>query len=95
MAETPYAETEALLAMLNDDEDEALRILGEMYPRERRALVEKLDRLSLLAEDRFRCPRCRKPVEPISSVSVGHLGEPRAQWHRECLATERAEKGGA
>lgn len=92
MAETSFAETEALLAVMSEDDDEALRILDDMLPGERRALVGHLSHLSYLADDRLRCPRCGQPAEPLGSVSVGHLGGPRRQWHRSCLDAQRAEE---
>lgn len=95
MAETPYLETEALLAVMNGDEEEALRIIDEeMSPRERRTFIDQLDRLSLLADDTQRCPRCKKLVDPLASVSrisVG-FGSPREHFHRECLDAQRAEE---
>jgi hypothetical protein len=91
VAETPYAETEALLAVLREDEDEALRIVDDMLPGERRRFVEQLDRLSLLADDTQRCPGCNRPTDPRSSVSVGQLFGPRRHGHSECLDAQRAE----
>jgi hypothetical protein len=91
MAQTPYAETEALIAVMSEDEDEALRILDDMLPGERRRFVDQLDRLSLLADDTQRCPRCRKLVDPLASVMRASVGT--GQWHRDCLEAQRAEQG--
>lgn len=84
----------ALLAVIAGNEDAALRILDEMLPNERAALVRSADRLSLLADDSQRCPRCRRVVEPGASgtVSVG-LWSPRTHWHAPCLDADDAEKG--
>ncbi len=95
MAQTPWLETEALLAVMSEDEDEALRILDEMLPGERRAFVEHLDRLSLLADDTQRCQGCGKLADPLASVSrvsIG-FGRSREHWHRECLDAQRAKEG--
>lgn len=51
MPETPYVETEALLAVMNGDEDEARRILGGMYRGERVDLLGHAERLAELAEE--------------------------------------------
>jgi hypothetical protein len=93
---TQFAETEALLAILEEDEDEALRILDDMLPGERRWLINRLDRLSLLADDTQRCPRCRKFVDLTGCVSRMNFntGE-RDNWHRDCLDAQRAEENGA
>jgi hypothetical protein len=79
---------------MSEDEDEALRILDEMLPNERRALVDHLDRLSLLADDTQRCPRCGRVVDPLSSVARVGVGFGRSakNWHRDCLDAQRAEE---
>jgi hypothetical protein len=48
---TPYLETEALLAVLNGDEDAAREKLGEMSPMELEVFRERLDTLdSIISE---------------------------------------------
>lgn len=91
MPETPFLEANVLLAVIRGDEDEALRLLDEEFlPGERAQLVEHLNRLSILADDRLRCPGCNKPTDAMTSVlSVGFLGGPRAHWHRGCFDNRR------
>jgi hypothetical protein len=47
--ETPYTETEALLAVLNDDSDRLAELLDEMLPNELAALRDQAGKLSLAA----------------------------------------------
>lgn len=42
-----FVETAALLAVLEEDDDELQRLIRGMYPRERRALAEACDTLYL------------------------------------------------
>lgn len=93
MAKDWHGEPGALLALIAGDEAAALAILDEMLPNERAALVRNADRLSLLADDSQRCPRCRNVVEPGGSgtTSLGLRG-PRENWHTPCLDADRAEK---
>lgn len=46
--ETPYIETELLLAVMNDDEDRAVSLLGEMLPGERQELARQCDQTAKL-----------------------------------------------
>jgi hypothetical protein len=85
-AETPYAETEALLAVMNGDEEEALRLVDELLPGERAALVKHLRKLAHIADDTQRCVECKRPVDPWKSVFIFRGG---TNWHAECLATNR------
>lgn len=50
---TTFAETAALYAILNNDTDEAMRIVSEMLPNERAEFASQLDRLRTLLTDRF------------------------------------------
>lgn len=43
MAVTPYAETECLLAVLDDDKAKAIEIAGRMTAREQREFISRLD----------------------------------------------------
>jgi hypothetical protein len=93
-ARTPFAETEALLAVMEEDEDAALEILDDMLPGERRAFMAHLNRLSLLADDTQRCPRCHRLVDIIKGVSrINFDNGERDNWHRDCLDAQRAEDG--
>lgn len=57
--ETPYAETEVLLALLNDDEARAREILLECYPNELDRLDEIAKKLSEMARSSARIVRSR------------------------------------
>jgi hypothetical protein len=48
--ETPYMETEVLLALLNDDEDRCQWILSKMLISELKKLEVQCDRLAYLCE---------------------------------------------
>jgi len=50
---TTFAETAALFAILNDDTEEAERIVSDMLPGERAKFAGQLDRLRNLLTDRF------------------------------------------
>jgi hypothetical protein len=52
--ETPYMETEALLALLNVDLERCQEILDQMLPGELRTLDRLTERLSILAERTWR-----------------------------------------
>jgi hypothetical protein len=81
MAGTPYAETEALLAVLRDDESEAMRILAEMTTFERKALTGHAERLASLSF--MWCDVCSQPIRQ----GQGHQGSPRMA-HTSCLRSE-------
>lgn len=93
MPETPYIETNALLAVMNGNDDEALKLVDELLPGERANLVKHLSRLSALADDRYRCRGCGQTTANNRASTViysGYLGGPRAAWHRECHAAQAA-----
>jgi hypothetical protein len=46
MSETPYTETEVVLAALNKDNSRLEQLVTDMLPNERRTLLEALDRVS-------------------------------------------------
>lgn len=48
-----FPETAALFAVLNGDQEEAQRIVGEMLPGERGTFAGQLDTLQRLMADRF------------------------------------------
>lgn len=81
--ETPYVETEALLAMMRGDRDEALRLVDEMLPNERASLSAAACALATFADSRNRCPGCDRFVPLTEAITVGLLG-PRELWHRSC-----------
>jgi hypothetical protein len=57
--ETPYLETEALLAVLKEDDEELDTILGKMLPGELAKLVSSC----YLLADRAREARRRRPIQ--------------------------------
>jgi hypothetical protein len=83
MAETPYAETEVLLAVMSGDEDAALALLADMTARERRALQEYADEVSRLAWSW--CAGCGNPIRRGDrELSRGPRGGPFTRYHQEC-----------
>lgn len=83
MAETPYAETEVLLAVMRDDEEEALALLAEMTATERKALQGYADEVSRLAWSW--CAACGNPIRRGDrELSRGPLGGPLTRYHQEC-----------
>jgi len=48
-----FQETAALYAVLCEDDTEARRIVGEMFPNERAEFASQLDRLRAMLTDRF------------------------------------------
>ena len=49
--QTPYAETEALLAVLEDDRQQAVAIVGDMTVREQGELQQTLRRLIRIVDE--------------------------------------------
>ena len=52
-AVTTFAETAALYAVMDDDDQEARRIVQDMYPNERAEFAAQLDRLRAMLTDRY------------------------------------------
>lgn len=52
-AVTAFSETAALYAILNEDTEEAERIVSEMLPNERAEFAGQLDQLRRMLTDRF------------------------------------------
>lgn len=50
---TAFAETSALYAVLEGNDAEARRIVGDMFPNERAEFAGQLDRLRAMLTDRF------------------------------------------
>ncbi|MGW0920662.1 hypothetical protein ACWD3J_16800 [Streptomyces sp. NPDC002755] len=50
---TAFAETAALLAVMNRDDARARSIVADMFPNERAEFAEQLDRLRAMLGDRF------------------------------------------
>jgi hypothetical protein len=93
VADTPFAETEALLALLRDDEPAAVGIVDDMLPGERRAFGAVLGRLAMLVDGRQRCPRCGGWAADEDAV-MQRL--PDRRWHRACHLADleqRAARG--
>lgn len=53
-AETPYAETEAFLAVMNQDDERLAELLADMLPGELFTLREQAYRLFAAARDEYR-----------------------------------------
>ena len=83
-----YAETSALLAILNDDEGEAARIIADFFPNERLALAFAASRLALLAESSV-CPQCTEQVKPDEAQYAVGISSPRQRYHRACWERTR------
>lgn len=64
MGDTPFQETNALLAVMADDPDQARRILAEMLPSELSALADACDELSTLVDHQLR-HRSSPPTNPL------------------------------
>jgi hypothetical protein len=84
---TAFAETAALHAVLNEDMEEARRIVGEMLPGERATFAEQLDRLRELLG--ARCDGCDALTPIGTSVTVNPLSPERKYLCRTCAATAR------
>lgn len=85
--ETPYVETEALLALLNDDEERALALIADMLPNERASFAKVAARLAALTDGHCWCFRCGAAVALADSVTT--FARPSRTYHRACLAAER------
>jgi hypothetical protein len=85
VTETQFVETEALIALMRDEPDEAQQIIDEMMPGERHALAAAATELGRRADDRYRCPGCGDWIErhePRESVGLG--GRNLQDWHPAC-----------
>lgn len=81
--ETPYTETEVVLAVLREDEEGALHLLADMTDTERKALQKTADEVSRLAWSW--CDGCRTPIRRGQpEISVGPLGGPFERFHAGC-----------
>lgn len=87
MSETPFLETEILLAMLNGDEDRVSHMLYiDMNEYEREKFIEKLERICYLASDFNICPKCEKLVEEGATHTVDNHVTGYRKWHTPCFA---------
>lgn len=75
MTETPYTETEALLAVMNDDWDRCVELLAGMLPGELRRFEDQAYRLHQLigsyGRQRRMQTRAEAQQQPIISVPEG------------------------
>lgn len=83
MADTPFADTEALLALMRGEPEAAQDLIDEMFPAERRALHAAAEQLAGRSDDGNRCPGCGRYVEGVG-MSVSRLGDGHQKWHPEC-----------
>ncbi|MFD3484920.1 hypothetical protein [Streptomyces sp. NPDC058665] len=75
-AVTAFAETAALYAILNDDQEEAERIVSEMPPNERAEFAGQLDQLQNLMTDRFGNDLRPHPLTRLPGTGGRILHEP-------------------
>ena len=87
MSETPYVEADALLALIRDDRDEAVRLLNEMTAAERASLASSAEKLAHLADDRNRCRGCGEVPATLAGVVFVGFGT-RERWHNACYTIE-------
>lgn len=66
-AVTAFAETAALYAILNEDTEEAERIVSEMLPNERTMFAGQLDKLRSMLTDRFGNDRGPSYIDDVLS----------------------------
>jgi hypothetical protein len=79
MGETPYVETELLLAFLNEDDEAAIRLAEEMSQGERDSLLGHLVQMRDLLSAKSWCLGCGRYLDPSPQ------GEPWTdRWHDEC-----------
>jgi len=89
MSQTPFVETELLLAALNDDDGEILRIAQGMFPNERRSLHATMSSL-LQTLDSF-CVACDQVIPegqdtPRSECRVYSASwNPAGAYHARCF----------
>jgi len=89
MNQTNFVETELLLAALNDDGDEMLRLAQGMLPNERRALATTM-RTVLQTLESF-CAGCDRVIPegqdtPRSECRVYQAsGNPAGAYHARCF----------
>jgi hypothetical protein len=79
--QTPFQESEALLAVIADDEDRAMEILAEMSPTERDTLRVQATRLASLAWKW--CSRCEQPIRPGQQTG-NRMGSSALYHHPTC-----------
>lgn len=82
MPETPYAEADALLALLAGDQERALELVAQLLPGERLALRDAARHLADIADPGSYCPGCHRYV-PAGEAAGGylHAGD---RWCRGC-----------
>ena len=89
MSQTPFVETELLLAALNDDGDEMLRLAQGMLPNERRALATTMEAVLQTLESL--CVACDQvipegPDTPRSECRVYRASwNPAGAYHARCF----------
>lgn len=88
MAETPYVETEVLLALLNEDEEHAIELIRGMSESERAQLGAVTRLMRLMLSPQSWCPGCGEYVDHRGTV-LSLLAE-RDGWHVACREQHRA-----
>lgn len=79
--ETPYVETEVLLALLNEDEEHAIELLTDMSESERGEFLATVGRLMQMLRTVSWCVGCGQYREP-SAWDLGAMWPNR--WHPTC-----------
>lgn len=80
---TGYAESDALLALLAEDDDSAHAIVASLLPNERETLAQAAHHLGLIADGNV-CRVCAKPVAGGENCVALGIAEPRQRYHVDC-----------
>ncbi len=84
---TEYTETNALIAVMEDDEDEAVRLLDSMLPMERRTFDDQLAKLRRLTSGYGFCDECRLPIKVLTDSVTEFVTQ--LSFHRACRESRR------
>lgn len=98
MAETPYVETEVLLALLNSDRVHAIELVSDMSETERLALQAIAEQMVKLLDPEEWCAQCGRWTHPgDDGDNYPRIRWNRRWWHHPCYeqhtATQRIVKG--
>jgi len=80
-----FVESQALLAVLAGDDEQARNVLADMTPSERRALMEGARKLGEFADDSNWCVDCHAFLTGRNIVTrMGAFGKARQRWCADC-----------
>lgn len=88
MSTIEYTETQALLAALEQDDEQIETLVLDMLPFERRTLIAALERLSRHLHNR--CKHCDLYVENLTGIVVLEGAHGRVAVHSDCLDAYKA-----